>query len=120
MPHEHPGVPRFILINAAEISGSARVQRARTKIPDKCSRHTKQAARPIWVERETNMLRTTILALAALTAIGVTTLPAADASAHGYRGWHHRHWHHGWHHRWHHGWRHHRHYGWYHRWHGRV
>lgn len=66
-------------------------------------------------ERETNMLRKTILALAATAAIGVTTLPATDASAHWYGGWHRGGHHYGWHR--HHGWhRHngwHRHYGWY-------
>jgi hypothetical protein len=74
------------------------------------------------VEWETNMLRNTILALAAVTTIGVATLPATDASAHWYRGWHHRHHHYGWyrHYGWHrhYGWWHHRHYGWHHRWHG--
>jgi hypothetical protein len=39
------------------------------------------------------MLRKTILALAATAAIGVSTLPATDASAHRYGGWH-RGWHH--------------------------
>jgi hypothetical protein len=57
------------------------------------------------------MLRKTILALAALTAVGVAALPSTEASAHWNRGWHH---HYGW---YHHGYRHvgwHRHYGWYH------
>ena len=62
------------------------------------------------------MLRKTILALAASAAIGVTALPATEASAHW--GWHRGGHHYGWHrhYRWHrhYGWHHH--YGWY-RWH---
>lgn len=58
------------------------------------------------------MLRKIILALAAVTTIGLTALPATEASAYWHRGWHHRAWHGGWHR---YGW--HRHYGWYHRWH---
>jgi hypothetical protein len=40
------------------------------------------------------MLRKTIIALAAAAAIGVTALPATEASAWGWhRGWHHYGWH---------------------------
>jgi hypothetical protein len=119
MPHEHRAVRAFTLINEREITGSARVQRVRDKIPTTAAwQHTNRPGGTTdRVERETNMLRNTILALAAVTAIGVTILPATDASAYGYRGWHHRHWNHGWHR--HYGWGHHRHYGWYHRWHWR-
>ena len=64
------------------------------------------------------MLRKTILALAALAAVGITALPATEASAHWNLGWHHHYgwYHHGWHRHygWHrYGWAH-RHYGWYH------
>jgi hypothetical protein len=61
--------------------------------------------------REINMLRKTILALVALTAVGAAVLPATDASAYWCRGWHSWHRHYGWHH---YGWR--QHYGWYHHW----
>jgi hypothetical protein len=62
--------------------------------------------------REINMLRKTILALAATLTLGAAALPATDASAYCYRGWHHWHRHYGWHR--HHGW--HRHYAWHHQW----
>jgi hypothetical protein len=87
------------LINGHKIDGSARVQQASARIVTTAAwqQTTMPGCDSSSAERETNMLRKTILALAATAAIGVTTLPATDASAHWYGGWHRGGHHYGWH-----------------------